>query len=302
MPVSPVPPVPLGLTYTDPDSHTWPLSDPARPVFATAVAGIASPPLALSTVDLPGEGALAQSATAQQRPIIIGLYAWSDDQHNFLALTDRFARALWTVRAGNPAPGMLTVARPDGSRRQIRVLCTDGADQGDDDRTKSGLTWTTYTLTFTALDPYWEDTQPQRLTFGGPPPPATGVPPMPPVQLVPGTVLGETVITNEGDADAYPIWAITGPGTPTLANTTTNNSFGLATALATDETVIIDTRPTRQSATDSGGRNRWPDLVKTSPRQLWPLVPGRNVVSLQLAGAGPTSRIVLTYTRRWLRA
>jgi hypothetical protein len=125
---------------------------------------------------------------------------------------------------------------------------------------------------------------------------------MPPVELAPGALIGNVRVTNAGDADAHPVWAITGPGTPTLTNTTTGKSFGLAVPLAAGETVTIDTRPTMQSAVDSAGRNRWPDLVKTSPRQLWPLIPGENVVDLQLAGADPGSRIVLSFTRRWLRA
>lgn len=294
-------PVPLGLTYTDPDEVTWTWSDPSRPVFATAVSGIASPPVSLTSLDLPGGGGLAQEYTPQQRPIIVGLYAWADDQNEFLTLIDRLARALWTVRGDQPAPGVLTVGRPDGTRRQTRVLCTDGADQTDDDRTKSGLTWTTYTITFTALDPYWTDTHPIRLEFGTPPAQA-GVPPMPPVELAPGTVLGKVKITNTGDTDAHPIWKITGPGTPTLTNTTTGKAFGLAVPLAAGETVTIDTRPTRQSAIDGNHRNRWPDLVASSPRQLWPLVPGANALELALTGAGPTSRIACTYTRRWLRA
>jgi hypothetical protein len=125
------PPVPLALSYADPDGRTWTLSDPAHMVFATAASGIASPPASLTSFDLPGGGGLAQEYTAQQRPIILGLYAWADDQLAFLDLVDRLARALWTRRGERPAPGTLTIRRPDGTRRQIRVLVIDGADQAD---------------------------------------------------------------------------------------------------------------------------------------------------------------------------
>jgi hypothetical protein len=126
---------------------------------------------------------------------------------------------------------------------------------------------------------------------------------MPPVTLAPGALIGAVTVTNSGDADAYPVWTVTGPGAaPTLANTTTGKSFGMAVPLAAGETVTIDTRPTMQSAVDSAGRNRWPDLVKAGPRQLWPLVPGENVVDLRMAGVAPGSRIVLSFVRRWLRA
>jgi Phage tail protein len=285
----------------------WPHLAPLRPGgpgIRDGGVGIASPPADLTALELPGGGGgLPQACAPLQRPIIVGLYAWAGDQAEFLTLVDRLARAFWTRRGERPAPGTLTVRRPDGTRRQIRVLVTDGADQADDDRGKSGLTWTTYTITFTALDPFWEDAQPQRLEFGGPPPEGTGVPPMPPVTLAPGALIGAVTVTNSGDADAYPVWTVTGPGAaPTLANTTTGKSFGMAVPLAAGETVTIDTRPTMQSAVDSAGRNRWPDLVKAGPRQLWPLVPGENVVDLRMAGVAPGSRIVLSFVRRWLRA
>ena len=131
---------------------------------------------------------------------------------------------------------------------------------------------------------------------------ATGVPPMPPIQLAPATLLGDNTVTNTGDADAYPVWTITGPGQPTLTNNTTGRSFGLDVTLSSDEVVVVDTRPTMQSAVDQDGEDRWGDLVKTSPRDLWPLVPGENELNLSMASSGTGSQITLSYTRRWLRA
>jgi hypothetical protein len=293
-------PVPLRLVYIDPDGQEWFLTDRSSGVVATACAGIAGPQPSLTAVNLPGGGGIAQFYRSTTRPIVVGLFVEASTQDDFLALMDRLARAFWNERRGEPAPGTLVVARPDGSSRQIPVICTDGADQSDDDRSKSGLTWSTFTLTFQALDPLWADAEATTTEFAVYS--VTGVPPMPPVQLAPAGLLGQTSITNEGDADAYPVWTITGPGEPTITNTTTGRSFGLSVTLGSGETVTVDTRPTMQSAVDGDGDDRWGDLVKSSPRDLWPLVPGVNSLDLSMSGSGTGSKIALSYMRRWLRA
>ncbi|MCW2917660.1 MAG: phage tail protein [Actinomycetia bacterium] len=303
----PVPQAPgpqtLGLTYVDPDGTVWTWGDPGQSVFATDVAGIGSPPVALTSLGLPGGGVLAQALTPQMRTIVIGLRMYNDegDQDAFLQLMDRLARALWTTRAGLIAPATLIVSRPDGTSRQIDVLCTDGPSQATDDATKSGLTWSSMVITLVAPDPLWSDAQTTQLEFATPPA-GGGVPAMPPVVLDPSTILGSTTVTNDGDGDAYPIWTITGPGIPTIANTTTGLSFGLDVTLGVGEVVTVDTRTGMQSAIDAAAANRWADLVRSSPRALWPLVPGDNALNLQMTGAGVGTKIAMSYTRRWLRA
>ena len=296
----PVHPVPLGLTYVDPDGQVWPLSDRDSGVVATACAGISGPQPSLTAVSLPGGGAIPQFYRPTSRPVVVGVFVEAATQGEFLALMDRWARALWNERNGEPAPGTLIVARPDGTSRQIPVICTDGADQSDDDRTKTGPTWSSFALTLQALDPLWADGTATQLEFGVYT--AAGVPPMPPVELAPPTLLGQTEVVNTGDADSYPVWTITGPGQPTITNNTTGRSFGLDVTLGSAETVTVDTRPTMQSAVDGDGDDRWSDLVKSSPRDLWPLVPGLNELNLSLVGSGTGSKVVLSYTRRWLRA
>lgn len=295
-------PRPLRLTYTDPDGVEWDFSDLSGQVQVTGVAGHGSPPVALSAMAMPSGAMLPQSYTGTGRTILVGLVAGDDNQSEFLKLTDRLAQAFWTERLGAPAPGTLRIQRPDGTGRQIKVLVTDGPDLSDDDRDKSGLTWTSFVVTFRSLDPCWSDATPVTLVFQGADE-AAGVPPMPPVVLSPYSVLGDLVVNNTGNASAFPVWRISGPGTPTLTNITTGRSFGLAVALAEGETVTIDTAPDGGAyAIDQDDEDRWPDLVKSSPRDLWELVKGPNRLDLTLAGSSSASRIELSYLRRWLRA
>lgn len=217
---------------------------------------------------------------------------------------DRLAYALWTERAGLPAPGRIMIARPSGTSRQIEVYCTSGAEQTDTDSTRDAYQRdTAYALTFeSGLDPMFQDVDPVGPLVFAAPPSSGGVPPMPPVILAPPTTLGETTVTNAGNGEAYPIWEVHGPGTPTFTNVTTGREFSLAVTLGADEVITIDTRPARQSAVDGTGADRWGDLVKTNPRDLWQLVPGANLLNLALAGSDTGSSISMLYYRRWLRA
>lgn len=290
----------MGVTYVDPDGGVWDWME-VDEVFCTAMAGLGTPTPAMATLGLPSGGAIPQSYQGQARAVTVGLFASQVLQDDFLALQDKIARALWTVRGGTPAPGTLILHRPDGSARQLDVFHTAGGDQADDDGTKSGLTWTTYALTLTALDPYWRDADPTVLTFTEST--AVGIPPLPPIDLAPATVLGDTTINVLGDAETYPTWTITGPGTPTISNLSTGRTWSLKTPLISTDVWTIDTSPDgRASVTDQDGVSRWGALASAPPRDLWPLTPGINHLDLELAGAEAGSSIRLSYTSRWLRA
>jgi hypothetical protein len=291
---------PIRTGYLDPDGVLWDWADVSSGAFVTSVAGIGSAPSAPGFLTLPTGDMLVPTIAPGARAITIGLYAWDDDQAALLGRLDALAVALSHDRAGAFAPGTLIFTRPDGTARQIPVACTSGPDLPDDD----GLGFqasATYGLTFQPLSPFFADAGPTVLTFTAAPDSA-GVPPMPPVILTPSVVLGDTTVINSGDADAWPVWTIRGPGRPSVSNQTTGYAWSLATALGSGETRIIDTRPGLASVVDGTGADWWSDLVESTPRDLWQLVPGVNVLALTLAGSGAGSQIELSYQRRWRRA
>ena len=293
--------VPLRVAYVDPDGETWAWSA-RQGILVTSVTGLGSPAAGLTSLALPTGDLLAQSVTPGGKQIVIGLYVWDDDQSALLDRIDAIARSLWHERAGLPAAGTIVIERPGGTSRQIDVMCTSGTEQTEDTDTQDAYQrWTTYGLTFQPMSPYWQDDTDTTQVFRAAPSDA-GILPLLPVKLSPSVVLGETSITNNGDADAWPVWTITGPGTPTITNTTTDRSFGLDAALSEGEVVTVDTRPGSVSAVDDDGDDRWSDLVKSSPRDLWQLVPGVNELNLQMTGSGDGTSIQLAYRRRWLRA
>lgn len=296
---------PLTVTYIDPDGEVWEWSAPSSRCRVLSVTGIGGPPAAYTDISLAGGGSLPQSYGAAKRSIVVGLHVYDDEsQAGLLDLLDRLTYALWHDRAGVPTPGVLRFARPDGTARQIEVFCTSGPPQTDTDETWDAYQRDTdFGLTFeSGLDALFRDADPVGPLVFGTPPTGGGVPPMPPVLLTPSSTLGTSTIRNTGNGEAYPVWTITGPGVPTLTNVTTAREFSLDVTLEADEVITVDTRPTLQSAVDQDGTDRWGDLVKASPRDLWTLIPGTNVLTLQLASAGEGSKIEMVYHRRWLRA
>lgn len=295
---------PLAVSYIDPDGQVWNWSSPLSDVMLTSITGLGSPPAAMSGIALPGGGQIPQAYGAAPRNMVVGLDVCDEEsQDGLLDTIDQLSVAFWGERYGRPATGTLIVSRPDGSARQIQVLCTSGPEQPDTGSSDDGYQWSTnFALTFvSALDPYFSDSAATELEFaaaGG----GSGVPPMPPVLLQASTTLGAATVTNSGSGAAYPIWTVYGPGTPTISLDTPDLSFSLDVVLGVGDVRVIDTRPGLQSVVDGSGANCWAELAAGSPRDLWALPPGSSDISVEIAASTAASKVVLQYVRRWLRA
>lgn len=291
----------LQVGYEDPDGNYWQLSDLllANGYICTALEGIAGVPVALSSIPLVNGTAQPSMYLAQPGTINLGIYveAVKGDINAFYAMLDKITYAFYNVRNGLPAPGYLIVSRPDGTSRHIAVYTTSGLDTPE-----YGAYYANYALSLSSLDPFWEDQNPLVMNYSSTAP-AGGILPFLPIAIGSSSVLGTSVLTNDGGADAYPFWDIYGPGTPTIANNTTGRSFTFSNPLASGDHVQVETRPGKQIVYRvNGALNYWNQLVVQSPRDLWSIQKGPNTVVLALAGSGVGSRIQLTWTRRWLRA
>lgn len=120
-----------------------------------------------------------------------------------------------------------------------------------------------------------------------------------PVVLASSVIEGAYQLNIQGDANAWPIWEITGPGEDLLIeNTETKERIFIQGEFG--EKVTIDTRPTIAdiySETEDDGElwERVDDDYK-----LFPLKPGLNKIRITMVNARPNSLVILRYSETWL--
>ncbi|MFB7597264.1 phage tail protein [Streptomyces sp. NPDC056160] len=292
------------ITYVDPAGRRWPMTDLEADWYALAegVSGLGAAPYALTSDPHPRGGTRLRHVQPQARTIVWPVLVKGADHmaftKNWRGLGTAFTRTLRQNPDGSRTPGILEVARPDGSIRRIQVYYQDGWDGRG--QTATGITWDSAVVTLLAEDPYWEDATAVVVHR------ETGAPqdylvPFPTVSS--SQVLGATTVTNPGDVDVWPVWTITGPATKIVfTRDDTADSFTLdmtATAhgpLLAGETVTVSTDPPRVRS--GAGENlvaglNWPSAV------LWSLPPGDTPVVFQLTGASAGSAVDLTFYPRY---
>ncbi len=293
--------------YIDPTGTVWPLTDIDSGWFTLAdgVSGLGAVTYELTTDSQPRGGTRLRHAQPQPRTIVWPLFVQGS---NHLELTARW-RALVTAFTRtlreDEGPGILEIARPDGTRRQIEVVYLDGFE--GQDKQGWGRDADSAVLQLLCEDPYWIDPTPVTVHR------ETGVladflTPFPSVSS--SQVLGDTTISNPSDTLVWPTWVVTGPAslieftvTRTLrSGQTVTEAFTLDPAavghgpLLAGEQVTIRTDPPQvryQDGTNWIGALDWPTA------SLWGLAPGDNKVAFVLTGSGPDSAVDLTFNPRY---
>jgi phage-related protein len=178
-----------------------------------------------------------------------------------------------------------------GSDRTIPGYLTDGLT-GTFDDTFRGV-HQTLGLTFTCPEPWWlgpEQTRTLELNPGSKPFLST-TEPFFPVVLAESVVQDEWSIDIDGDAEVFPTWQITGPGTDLLIQSGDLKIFASGT-FAAGTTTVIDSENWRWSP------ERW-DTVATYSRPI-PLQPGPNTVKVSMVGATVDTLVRLVWRERYL--
>jgi hypothetical protein len=267
----------------------------------TGIAGIEGLNIALQTVPLLDGTATASLYLPQPGTITIGMLVGmpvSQDENDYYSLLDRVARAFFHRRNEAPKPGYIQIQRPDGTSRQIAVYTTGGPNSPD----VAINDYSVFSFTMQTPDPYWQDLTPQSLVFKVNN--ATGILPLLPVPLAGASIIGSSTIVNSGGAQAWPVWTITGPGTPTLQNLTTGRQWSLNTAIPSGQVVQVITKPGQQMAVNiTTSTNIWDQLVLGgSLSNLWSLMAGTNQVSIVMAGSSANTSVGVQWVNRWNRA
>ena len=120
-----------------------------------------------------------------------------------------------------------------------------------------------------------------------------------PVVLASSTVNGSYQLEVSGDANAWPVWEISGPGEDLLIeNTETEENIFVKGEFT--ETVTVDHRPTVADIyTDSLiDGELWARV--NDDYSFFPLTPGLNQIKVTMVNARPNSVVRLRYSETWL--
>lgn len=295
----PAPPTPLQISYYDPDGGYWNLSDKSvsNGYVCSAISGIEGLPVSMQTIPLLDGTAIPNIYIPQPGSIVIAIMlTWPNDSENaFWALVDRFVHAFYHRRNSGPSAGWIHIIRPDGTERRIAVYTTSGLDTPE-----VGLHNMLFTLTMQTPDPFWQDvnTQTFNFTIGQ----QNGILPIFPIDLNPAATIGTVNIVNSGTAYGYPMWLITGPGTPTLINNTSHRQWSLNQAIPAGQQVQVVTWPGFQTVVNvTTSANIWDWLVLASGTagDLWPLMVGSNNIGITMAGATANTSVQLQWVNRY---
>src|SRR5215472_11338161 len=187
------PPVPLYITYTDPDGQVWDLSDRsfAKGYVCSAISGIEGLPVMMQGIPLLDGTTVPTIYLPQTGTIGIAILVGrpsSGDQEAYYDLLDGITTAFYNRRNQNPAPGTLTIRRPDGTTRNIQTYTTSGLNTPD-----VGINdMTLYSFALSTPDPYWSDVVAKSLLFQLPQ--NAGILPGLPVVLDGPNVIGDVTI------------------------------------------------------------------------------------------------------------
>ena len=120
-----------------------------------------------------------------------------------------------------------------------------------------------------------------------------------PVLLSDSTVQGAHVLDIQGDAEAWPVWEVTGPGEDLLIqNDATGDRIFIQGQIG--ETITITTRPQVQDVTSASAMDGslWERVSDDSV--FFPLQPGINKVRMSMVNGKPESTVTLKYVEQWM--
>jgi hypothetical protein len=148
-------------------------------------------------------------------------------------------------------------------------------------------------------DPAWYSSTIHAESIGAPT--ASGGMPLPlvfPMAFGEGAIGGTLAITNNGDADAYPVITVNGPASaPRISDVTSGQTLDFAgLVLGVGDTLEVRCKPSERSATVAGLNAR--GALATGSRFF--VIPGgeTHVISWQAVAGGTTAGSTLTVTLR----
>ncbi|QDP44222.1 minor tail protein [Streptomyces phage Celia] len=255
----------------------------------TGLTGFGLPPVSVQWLEGAGDGAVYRRTRVQPRDIDIPLDIVGRDTAHLKQLLSRLAK-LFSGRA--------TLRFFDGDSVEWR---TDVVRVGGFDVNYGGSTTGNKDLqtvvTLRAGDPYWTAAKASIKTVGGGTPPAAFVSSFLTLPVAPSQAIGQMTLDNTGDATAYPVWTVFGPGDTFTAVSPSGETLVWEGELEDGEKLTIDSR--YGTVIDGTGANRYAELAP-APR-FWSLPPGQTTCTASLLNITASSKIVCSWqARKWM--
>jgi hypothetical protein len=254
----------------------------------TGVTGLGLPPVSVQWLEGAGDGAVYRRTRVTARDIDVPLDIVGRDRVHLKQILSRLAKML----AG---PCTLRLIEDDGTDWSTEVVRIGGGEYtyGSD---TTGLKDVQTVITLRAGDPYWTSSVSTTAQVGG-----NAVTPfvsnfmsMP---VASSQAIGQITLENTGDAPAYPVWTVFGPGDNFKAVSPTGETLWWKGTLAAGETLVVDTR--LGTVKDGTGANRY-SLLNTAPR-FWAIEPGTSTCDASFMNVTTASRITVSWKpRKWM--
>lgn len=259
------------------------------------IAGRGMPPVHLQEHAVPGQpGIIITGARFGAREIDLPIRIQATDEIDL----DNRIRDLMDWFDPTKGDGRYRVIKADGTQREIVCRLSGGGtlEEGED----RAVFYQRELLVLKASDPYWQSVNESSELFNLDNTTATFFPIFP-IRLTSETIFADATITNNGDAEAWPVWDIWGPGeNPTITNLNTGKRIALSrepVILGAGETITIDTRPGQKTVVGNDGENLFPMLTLDS--SLWAFPKGSTAVRVEMSGATQSSQVMARYRERW---
>lgn len=252
--------------------------------------GLGLPPVSVQWLEGAGDGARFRGRRVQPRDIDLPIHILAEDRAELQAQVSRLAKML----AGECT---LRLVEADGTSWYTQVHRTGGGDYVYGESTV-GERELDVILTLRAGDPFFTYSEPRQQVIEN-----TGSGrgllrgPLSKLKVSSSQAIGSIVLENPGDADAYPVWTVKGPGKNFEAISPTGESFIWTGTLTSSQTLTIDTQ--RGTVTNQAGVNRY-SLMGPAPR-LWSIPPGLSTAVASLEDTTSATRITCSWRpRKWM--
>ncbi|MEX1655512.1 phage tail domain-containing protein [Streptomyces pseudovenezuelae] len=255
----------------------------------SGVTGLGLPPVSVQWLEGAGDGATYRGTRVQTRDIDVPIEILANDRSDLQAKLSRLALVL----AGGCS---LVLVDDDGTSWSTQVYRVGGGEYSYGGDTIGKREFQTV-ITFRAGDPYFTSSVQQVRTVSGAVATSSFLTSLTTLTVAPSQAIGQINLSNSGDAAAYPVWEVRGPGDHFVATSPTGETLKWNGTLTASQKLIIDTR--KGTVKDETGANRY-DLLDTAPR-FWTVQPGESTAVASLLNTTSASQITCSwYPRKWM--